>query len=173
MTPAFLQAALPREARGGLPLSRPIRASKERNTVMSIVTAGHLGSTKKKPVPIITLGSGHRMRVSDYVNVWRYVKEAADAGRPVQRCDLTHPFDHRNEQPTTIALGQFRDGMHDRINRRGDYAPKGRKTGYEWETAAMRVAQFVNGDPRRAYHPNEWRWIPRELRRAFHGRSEP
>ena len=139
---------------------------------MSIVTTGHPASTKKKPVPVIRLGSGHCMRIGDYVRVWRYVKEAADAGRPIQRCDLEHPFDHRNEQPTTVALGQFRAGMHDRINRRDARFPKGRKTGYDWETAAMRVAQFANGDPRRAYHPNEWRWIPRELRRALRSRED-
>ena len=140
---------------------------------MSANKVGTIHTPSPNPVSVIRLGSGHRMRVSDYVKVWRYVKEAADAGRPVQRCDLTHPFDHRNEQPTTIALGQFRAGMHDWINRRGGCAPVGRKASCEWETAMIRVAAFVNGDPRRAYHPVEWQWIPRELRRALRSREVP
>lgn len=120
---------------------------------------------------IIRLGSGYRMTLGHYAKVWRYVKEAADAGRPTQRCDLTHPFDHRNEQATDAALAQFRAGMHDRINRRGDCVPTGRKADHEWQTAMMRVAAFVHGDPRRAYHPQEWRLIPRELRRALRSRE--
>ena len=139
---------------------------------MSTVTLGHTGSTMKKPVKIIRLGSGYRMNLRMYARVWRYVKDAADAGIPTQKGHLTDPFDHRTEQPTAALLQQFRDGMHRRINIRGGVMPTGRKTSYEWETAAMRVAQFVNGDPRIAYHPVQWQWIPRELRRAFRAREE-
>jgi len=139
---------------------------------MSAVTIDHIGNAAKQPVKIIRLGSGHRLTLGTYARIWRYVKDAYDEGVPTQKGDLTDPFDHRTEQPTAALLQQFRDGMHRRINIRGGVMPKGRKTTYEWETAAERVAQFVNGDPRVAYHPVQWRWIPHELRRAFQAREE-
>ena len=56
---------------------------RKKKIAMYIVSSGHPDSTKKKPAPIITLGSGHRINVGDYMRVWRYVKEATDAERPV------------------------------------------------------------------------------------------
>ena len=139
---------------------------------MSANIVGTIHDPRRKPVAVIRLGSGHRITVGHYASIWRSIRLAVRVGQPYkERCDLTHPFSHLNEQHPAAILRQFRDGMHDRINRRGGVMPNGRKTSYEWETAAIRVAQFVNGDPRRAYHPVEWQWIPRELRRALDARE--
>ena len=119
----------------------------------------------------IRLGSGHRLTLGDYVGLWRRVKSAADTGMRKVRCDLDHPFDHRSVLAPPAVLEQFRRGLHDRINRRGGCVSRGRKCDPDWQRAAIQAALFVNGDPRRAYHPVEWRWIPRELRRAFANRE--
>ena len=139
--------------------------------------SGPAQKSEKRPVATvgkkvcIELGNGRRLTTAEYVEVWRAVKIAVGAGGAEVGCDLTHPFNCRNRQAPEHALAQFRAGMHDRINIRGGTMPTGRKTTYEWETAAMRVAQFVNGDPRRAYHDVEWRWIPCDLRRALDSRE--
>ena len=119
----------------------------------------------------ITLGNDRRLTVLEYVTVWRAVKMTVEAGDDEVGCDLTHPFDCRNRQAPERALAQFRVGMHDRINRRGGTTRTGRKTEATWQDAASRVAAFVNGDRRIAYHPVEWRWIPRDLQRAFRNRE--
>lgn len=116
---------------------------------------------------VIRLGSGRRLTLRDYVMLWKQVKIAVDQGVKALPCDLEHPFDHRSEQPASLVLAQFRRGLHDRINRRGDAVSGGRKCDPDWQRAAIRVAAFVNGDPRCVWHPGEWRWIPHELRRAF------
>ena len=119
----------------------------------------------------ITLGNGRRLTIPEYVEVWRAVKMTAHAGDAEVGCDLTHPFDCRNRQAPERALAQFRAGMHDRINRRGGTTRTGRKTEAMWQDAALKVAVFANGDRRIAYHPQQWRWIPRDLQRAFRNRE--
>ena len=116
---------------------------------------------------VIRLGSGRRLTLRDYIALWRRVKSAADTGVREVCCDLEHPFDHRSALAPPAVLEQFRRGLHDRINRRGGYVSRGRKCDPDWQRAAIQAASFVNGDPLRAYHQVEWRWIPRELRRAF------
>lgn len=140
---------------------------------MSAIITCYMKKSDRVSKQYIRLGSGHRVGLGHYASMWGAMRTAVRLGHTYkERCDLTHPFTHLNEQHPTQILRQFRDGMHHRINIRGGVMPTGRKTSYEWETAAMRVAQFVNGDPRSAYHPIQWQWIPRELRRAFRAREE-
>ena len=82
-----------------------------------------------RPTPqrFITLGSGRRLTLREYVQVWRLVKEIRAAGGTTTPCDLVHPYDHNNRIPIQQALAQFRDALHERIDRRGGIDHRGRK----------------------------------------------
>ena len=138
---------------------------------MTQIEPGHPGPTTVRPTLCIRLGSGRRLALDHYVAVWKGVRNAAERDVPHLPLDLEHPFDDRNVQPTTIVLAQFRRGMHDRINRHIPHYRRGRKWDTNWQAGAERLATFVNRDHRRAFHPIEWRWVPRELRRALRSRQ--
>lgn len=100
----------------------------------------------------VTLGDGRRVPLSAYVAGWKVVRRCHPA-MPFNRC-LTERWASTAGQ----ILQQYRDGMHDRINRHVPGYGRGRKWSPDWQGAAIHCAQAVN-TPRLVV-----RWVPRDLK---------
>ena len=99
----------------------------------------------------ITLGDGTHVTVAAYSAAWRACVAAAP-GTEFRRGLCGYGSRTREE-----ILGEFRDGVHDRINRHAPGFGAGRKWDSEWQRAADRTAREVN-TPRLIV-----RWVPRDF----------
>jgi hypothetical protein len=91
----------------------------------------------KLPV-VITLGSGIKIDVRDYAKMWRRVLAAPPGSTFTQSLCNWWPSS-RDE-----LLEQFRDGMHDRINRHIPGYNVGRKWDADWQNDTWRASREVN-----------------------------
>lgn len=100
----------------------------------------------------VTLGNGRRVGLASYVAAWRACL-AADPAQPI-RMDL-----HGLPGSTAAdVLRQFRDGLHDRINRHIPGYGVGRKWSPDWQREAIHFAAQVN-TPRLVV-----RYLPKDFR---------
>ena len=93
----------------------------------------------------VTLGDGTRVTLAAYAAAWRTCTAAAP-GTVFSR-GLCGYGSRTREQ----VLGEFRDGVHDRINRHDSRYGRGRKWDADWWWSAMRCARAVN-TPRLVVH---------------------
>jgi hypothetical protein len=107
----------------------------------------------------VTLGDGFRVGLGQYVEAWQKIK-ALPPGTYLPR------IPNGNDGSAAEALQQFRDGMHDRINRHIPGYGKGRKWSLAWFWEAKRLASAVN-TPRLVV-----RWAPPEFRKRLADRLE-
>lgn len=99
----------------------------------------------------VTLGDGTRVTLAAYSAAWRACTAAAP-GTEFRRGLCGYGSRTREE-----ILEEFRDGVHDRINRRIPWYGRGRKWDGGWQRDARRTAREVN-TPRLVV-----RWVPREF----------
>ncbi len=99
----------------------------------------------------ITLGDGTRVTLAAYSAAWRACTAAAP-GATFSRGLCGYGSRTREE-----ILGEFRDGVHDRINRHAPGFGAGRKWDSDWQRDAYRTAREVN-TPRLIV-----RWVPRDF----------
>lgn len=100
---------------------------------------------------IVTLGDGSRVTLGQYAHAWRTCMAAAP-GSVFSRGLCGYGSRTREE-----ILEEFRDGVHDRINRHVPGFGRGRKWDADWQRDAWRAAREVN-TPRLAV-----RWVPRDF----------
>lgn len=110
----------------------------------------------------VTLGDGRAVGLGNYVKAWKTALSApADArfkGKPSDPTGWMGGYDRAE------VLREFRDGLHDRINRHIPDYGKGRKWDRDWFWMMWRAARDLN-TPRLAIH-----WLPPELRERFEHR---
>lgn len=106
----------------------------------------------------VTTGDGRRIGLGSYVRAWRTVM-AAPPDAPFDRslCE-------RYPDNAASILQQFRDGMHDRINRHTPGYGRGRKWSDDYQRAMAYSARLLN-TPRLRLH-----WLPADLRIRFAAR---
>lgn len=110
----------------------------------------------------VTLGDGRHIPLGAYVAAWRKALDApADAVFNGSPCGWKGCSETRNE-----VVRQFRDGMHDRINRHIPSHGCGRKWSRDWFMQAWRLSRDVN-TPRLIV-----RWAPVEFRARLAHRLE-
>lgn len=105
----------------------------------------------------IQLGDGSKTSLRQYVHAWRTIL-TLDPNTWLNRCP--------NGWGGTAAdaLGQLRQGMHDRINRHLPNYGIGRKWSADWQRATIQAAHALN-TPRLAIH-----WLPAHLKCRFEHR---
>ena len=99
---------------------------------------------------MIRLGNGHRVTVGAYVAA-------------IRKVDPTKTYDHGlcGWGPMTGAcvLGEFREGVHDRINRHNPAYGRGRKWSLEWQLDTCRAARMLNTPRLRVYAHDLPGWL--------------
>lgn len=110
---------------------------------------------------IVTLGCGRKVGLGAYVKAWQ---RALDA--PADARFNGSPSDSRLPSSRDEVLREFRDGMHDRINRHISSHGRGRKWHSDWQRQAIQLALAVN-TPRLIV-----RWAPLEFRARLAHRLE-
>jgi len=92
----------------------------------------------------VTLGDGRKVSLGQYTAAWKMAKALPPDTRV--RGSPTATF---RDAPNTAgdALAEFREGMHDRINRNDPSYGKGRKWSNDWQGQTRRMSAQVN-DPR-------------------------
>jgi len=109
----------------------------------------------------VVLGCGRRVGLDTYVNAWKKAIEIA-ATNP----DQWVPQTPRGYGGTVAeALREFRDGMHDRINRHIPGYGNGRNWEYGHYMETWRAARALNGGV--VIH-----WLPKHLKARFAHRLE-
>jgi hypothetical protein len=111
----------------------------------------------------VTLGCGRTVSLRTYVRAWRTVLAA-----PTDATFRGSPSDSRMNATREDALREFRDGMHDRINRHLTGFGHGRKWSNDWQRAVMQTASRVN-TPRLIVRVRE---VPMHLRARLAHRLE-
>lgn len=93
----------------------------------------------KAPRPVLTirLPNGRSCRLSVYVASWKAIKALPDGAQ-------VKGFGYFAEDKDFV-LDKIRKGIADRINQKDPRYNKGRKWGWEWQIAARRVANNLNG----------------------------
>jgi hypothetical protein len=100
----------------------------------------------------VTLGDGRRISLGHYVRAWRTTLAA-----PATQRFAGSPCDPLTQCSRDDVLRDYRDGLHDRINRHIPGYGKGRKWSPDWQRAALQAGHAVN-TPRLIV-----RWVPRDL----------
>lgn len=108
------------------------------------------GNRKGDDMKTIRLGNGHSVSLGAYVAA-------------IKAVDLTRTYDHgfTGWAPVTGAtvLEEFREGVHDRINRHDPAYGKGRKWANEWFWDTMRAARKLNTPRLRVYASEVPMWL--------------
>lgn len=107
---------------------------------------------------VVTLGDGKQVPLGAYVEAWRRVRELEPSA------SLDRGLCSRDSTTAGDVLREFRNGMHDRINRHIPGFGIGRKWSWEWQTETRRAAHDLNNPRLRFY------WLPDWLRPRFEHR---
>lgn len=102
----------------------------------------------------VTLGDGRHVGLGTYVQAWRNVL-VAPSGASFNR-SLSDSWSSDRE---TI-LRQFRDGLHNRINRHIPTYGRGRKWDSQWQRDTRNAARQLNSNVR-------FYWLPQWLKSRF------
>ena len=102
----------------------------------------------------VTLGNGRKVSLGSYVAAWRRCL-SMNAAFQVACC----PDGYSGS--AADALEQFRDGMHDRINKHLPNYGRGRKWSNDWQRETLQAAYRLN-TPRLIID-----WLPRHLADRF------
>ena len=110
----------------------------------------------------IVLGTGQRVTLGEYARAWRACLEAP-ATATFRSC-----LRDRWPAPRDVVLGQFREGLEERISRHLPWWEQGRNWSSDYEREMRHLADRVNG--RRVVRLRD---VPRRLRaRLRHRISE-
>lgn len=90
----------------------------------------------------VILGDGRAVPLVAYVAAWRAMLAASEDCR--FRGSPKDPRGWKGSYTRAEVLREFRDGLHDRINRHIPNHGKGRKWSYDWFMAAWRLSRDVN-----------------------------
>jgi hypothetical protein len=112
---------------------------------------------------VVYLPQGRQVTLGNYVQAWKLALNAPDSA-VFNKAFTWYP------QTKTEVLREFRNGLHDRINRRIDGFPNTlrplphpdtRKYSYQWQLETYRAAIQLN-QPRLIIH-----WLPPWLKKQF------
>lgn len=103
--------------------------------------------------PVITLPNGRQVGVKQYCHAWRTLKTV----NPDMQCS---GWGHFPESAKHI-LAEYREGVHDRINKQLPWWGRGRKWEQIWQIETLRAARQVNQPRLRIY------WLPKQLQDRF------
>jgi len=114
-------------------------------------------------VKTIRLGNGHSVSLKAYVAA-------------VKAVDPARTYDHglTGWAPVTGAtvLAEFREGVHDRINRHDPTYGKGRKWASEWFWDTMRAARALNTPRLRVYASEVPMWLRERVAHRLADRAD-
>lgn len=123
------------------------------------MTPLQLQAFKRAGGTITVFASERSVTLAGYISAWNAVK-AAPAGATFSESLRSGKWTGGSHSREEI-LGQFSEGLHDRINRHLPWFGRGRKWDHDWQMETRRAADQVN-QPRLRIH-----WLPEWLRARF------